>query len=174
MDAATNPASIDRHMTVSGFVYHEGRTALYWHRKLQMWLPAGGHIELNEDPYEAAVREVREEFSVEVELLAPRDVVQFEGGPRQIEAPYTILECWVTPEHCHVDHVYFFRLVSGYPGISEDPDSPIHWLGVEDLERGYASHDGRDVPLEPDVLALSLETIRQGERLAMTAAPQQR
>jgi len=174
MDVPANPAPIDRHMTVSSFVYHEGKTALYWHRKLQMWLPAGGHIEPGEDPYEAAVREVREEFGLDVELLAPRDLVRFEGGPRQIEPPYTILDCWVTPDHCHIDHVYLFRLVRGYPGVSEDPESPIQWLGVEDLERGYASHGGREVPFEPDVLALSLETVRQGGRLALTAAPQQR
>jgi 8-oxo-dGTP pyrophosphatase MutT (NUDIX family) len=160
-------------MTVSGFVYHDGRVALHWHQKLQMWLPAGGHIEAGEDSYEAAVREVREEFGVEVELLTPRDRVQFDDGPRQIEPPYTILECWVSPDHCHVDHVYLFRLVSGFPGVAEDPRSPIHWLSAEDISLGFATTDGRDMPFAPDVLALSLETIRQGDRLAVTAAARQ-
>jgi 8-oxo-dGTP pyrophosphatase MutT (NUDIX family) len=175
MSADPSTPAIDRHMTVSGFVYHDGRVALHWHQKLQMWLPAGGHIEFGEDPYEAAIREVREEFGVEVDLLAPLVRVQYEGGPRQIEPPYTILECWVSPEHCHVDHVYLFQLVSGYPGVAEDPASPIHWLNAADLSLGSAANDGQDVPFEPDVLALSLETIRLGERLALTAAaPQER
>ncbi|MGE0686233.1 MAG: NUDIX domain-containing protein [Dehalococcoidia bacterium] len=174
MSTEEQAPAIDRHMTVSGFVYHEGRVALHWHRKLQMWLPAGGHIEPGEDPLEAAVREVNEEFAVEVELLAPSARVQFDGGPRQIEPPYTILECWVSPDHCHVDNVYFFRLVSGYPGVSHDADYQIHWLDAEAITRGYAAIEGREVPFAPDVLALSLETIRQGDRLALTAAPQQR
>ena len=114
------------------------------------------------DP-QAAVREVREEFGLEVELLAPRDLVRFEGGPRQIEPPYTILDCWVAPDHCHVDHVYLFRLVGGYPGVSEDPESPIHWLGVEDIERGYATLDGREVPYAPVVVEME-----EGVRLLST------
>jgi 8-oxo-dGTP pyrophosphatase MutT (NUDIX family) len=175
MTAQRQNTSIDRHMTVSGFVYHEGRVALHWHQMLQMWLPAGGHIELGEDSYEAAIREVREEFGVEVEPLATPDRVQFEGGPRQIEPPYTILECWVAEDHCHVDHVYFFRLVSGYPGVPENPASPIYWLTADEIQRGSALTDGRDEAFAPDVLALSLETIRIGEQLALTtAAPQQR
>lgn len=159
-------------MTVSGFVYHEGRVALHWHRKLGMWLPAGGHIEPGEDPYEAAVREVEEEFAVQVEVLSPAARVQFEGGPRQIEPPYTILNCWPAPDHCHIDHVYLFRLVSGYPGRSHDPSFPIIWLDEAQLRRGYATVDGRDEPFAPDVLALALETIRLAAPLpAAVAAP---
>jgi len=157
---------VDRHMTVSGFVAHQGKVALHWHRKLQMWLPAGGHIEDGEDPFEAAVREVEEEFGVEVEVMSQGSRVQYEGGPRQIEPPYTILDCWPAPDHCHVDHVYLFRLVSGYPGVAEDPDSPIVWMDAETLMRGSATVDGRDEPFAPDVLALALETLRQADRLA--------
>ena len=65
---------MERHLTVSGFVVHEGRVALHWHRKIGAWLPAGGHIEPGEDPVEAALREVREEFALEAAVLslAPR------------------------------------------------------------------------------------------------------
>jgi 8-oxo-dGTP pyrophosphatase MutT (NUDIX family) len=165
---------VDRHMTVSGFVAHEGKVALHWHRKLQMWLPAGGHIEDGEDPFEAAVREVEEEFAVEVEVMSQAPRVQFEGGPRQIEPPYTILDCWPAPDHCHVDHVYLFRLTGGYPGRSHDPDFPIVWLDAEQLSAGFARVDGRDEAFAPDVLALAQETIRQAECLAEAAAPRAR
>ena len=161
---------MERHMTVSGFVAHEGRVALHWHRKIGMWLPAGGHIEAGEDPLEAAMREVREEFAVEVEVMPITGRVQYQGGPRQIEPPYTILDCWPEPEHCHVDHVYLFRLISGYPGLSHDPDYPILWLNAEELSSGSATVHGQDVPFAPDVLALGLETIRQAERLATATA----
>jgi hypothetical protein len=33
--------------TVSIFVVHEGRILLVHHRKLNQWLPLGGHIELD-------------------------------------------------------------------------------------------------------------------------------
>ena len=161
---------MERHLTVSGFVVHEGRVALHWHRKLGIWLPAGGHIEPNEDPVEAVLREVREEFAVEAEVLPLGGRVDYEDGPKRLEPPYTLLECWIAPDHCHIDNVYFCRLVSGYPGRSHDDESPIIWLSAEELTRGHANRDGADVPFPPDVQALGLEAIRQAARFA-TASP---
>lgn len=158
-------------MTVSGFVAHEGRVALHWHRKIGMWLPAGGHIEPGEDPVEATLREIREEFAVEAEVLPLTQRVEYAGGPAQIEPPYTILNCWPEPDHCHIDHVYLCRLVSGYPGMSHDPEHPILWLTEEELRRGAAAIEGKDVPFAPDVLALALETLRQAERLSPAPPP---
>ena len=47
--------------TVAIFVVQDGRVLLVHHRKLNKWLPLGGHIELDEDPEEAALREAQEE-----------------------------------------------------------------------------------------------------------------
>jgi 8-oxo-dGTP pyrophosphatase MutT (NUDIX family) len=61
-----------RHFTVAVFVVWEGKVLLHLHRKLGMWLPPGGHIERDELPDDAAVREVFEETGVEVELVGER------------------------------------------------------------------------------------------------------
>ena len=152
---------MDRHFTVSGFVVHRGRTALHWHRKLNMWLPAGGHVEANEDPVQAVLREVTEEFAVDAEImrLAP-DVDPAGSGPRRLEPPYTIQNCIIEPGHEHIDFVYFLTLRRGYPGRSYDPESPLIWLSAEDLQTGAASHNGESVPLAPDVQSLGLDAIR--------------
>jgi 8-oxo-dGTP pyrophosphatase MutT (NUDIX family) len=155
---------MDRHLTVSGFVVHEGRTALHWHRKNQMWLPAGGHIEAGEDPVEAVLREIREEYALECEVipLAPR--TPYIDGPAQIEPPYTILNEIIAPDHVHVDFVYFCRVLSGYPGNSHEPGSPIIWFDADQLAAGAASLNDRDVPFVPDVQALGIEAIRLAAR----------
>lgn len=67
-----SPVGIPRHFTVAVFVVHEGRVLLNVHPKLGIWLPPGGHIELNELPDEAAVREVQEETGVQAELVGNR------------------------------------------------------------------------------------------------------
>ena len=154
---------MDRHITVSGFVVHEGRLALHWHRKNQMWLPAGGHIEANEDPVEATLREIREEFALETEVIRLHPRVEYPGGPRQVEPPYTLLECPIAPDHVHVDCVYFCRVLSGYPGVSHDPENPIVWFDAGQLREGGARVNGRVEPFPPDVLALGLEGIRLTE-----------
>jgi 8-oxo-dGTP pyrophosphatase MutT (NUDIX family) len=125
-----------------------------------MWLPAGGHIEAGEDPVQAVLREVTEEFGVEADIVSPAPSVQYEGGPAQVIPPYVILDCWPEPDHGHVDHVYFLRCRSGYPGECHDPDNPIHWLDTEALAQGFAEHAGEPRPFAPDVQALGIEAIR--------------
>jgi 8-oxo-dGTP pyrophosphatase MutT (NUDIX family) len=151
---------MQRHLTVSGFVVHEGKVALHWHRKLGAWLPAGGHIEPGEDPVQAVLREVREEFAIEAEVmpLAPR--VTYGGGPAQLEPPYAVLDCWPEPGHGHIDLVYFLRLLSGYPGISHDSEYPVLWFDTAALRAGAASLNGEAVPFPPDVQSLALEALR--------------
>ena len=68
--------------TVAIFVVQNGRILLIHHRNLDKWLPLGGHIELDEDPETAALREAREESGLEVELLGERAPTT-EPGTRQ-------------------------------------------------------------------------------------------
>ncbi len=63
----TRPA-LTRDFTVAVFVVHRDRVLLHFHQKLQRWLPPGGHIEPNELPDEAALREVMEETGVACRL----------------------------------------------------------------------------------------------------------
>jgi predicted MFS family arabinose efflux permease/8-oxo-dGTP pyrophosphatase MutT (NUDIX family) len=58
--------------TVALFVVQSGRVLVIHHRALNRWLPLGGHIELDEDPEQAALREAREESGLEVELVGER------------------------------------------------------------------------------------------------------
>lgn len=41
---------------------------LLWHKRLQRWLPPGGHIDPNELPEEAAIRECKEETGLDVTI----------------------------------------------------------------------------------------------------------
>ncbi len=161
---------MERHITVSGFVVHEGRVALHWHRKIGAWLPAGGHIEANEDPVQAVLREIEEEFAVQAEVLPLAQRFDYAGGPPQLEPPHAMLDCWAV-DHGHVDLVYYCRLVSGYPGRSYEPDSPIMWLDEAALAVGAIELKSQPVALPPDVQALGIEALRQAARFeAMTAA----
>ena len=160
---------MDRHLTVSGFVVHEGRVALHWHRKIGAWLPAGGHIEPGEDPVEATLREVREEFCVEAEVLSQGPRIDYDGGPGQLEPPFTILVCQLPDDHWHLDMVYFLRLKSGYPGACYDAENPILWVTADELAAGSAEHDGFDTPFPPDVQALGIEAIRLASRVKAAA-----
>lgn len=50
--------------TVDVLIVHEDRVLLRKHDKYKVWLMVGGHIELDEGPEEAALREVQEEVGL--------------------------------------------------------------------------------------------------------------
>ncbi len=72
-----------------------------------MWLPPGGHIEPDELPDDAAVREVAEEAGIDVELVGERGVSV--GKPRQLVRPAGIQLETIRPDHEHIDLIYFAR-----------------------------------------------------------------
>ena len=160
---------MERHLTVSGFVVHDGRVALHWHPKLGFWLPAGGHIEPGEDPVEAVLREVEEEFDLIAEPLSLVERPSYEG-PRQIEPPYAIQNCVIAPDHEHIDLVYFLRHVSGFPGRNYDIDNPIVWADTAMLASGVLYRESEPTELHADVQALGIEAIRLAERVEAAAA----
>lgn len=98
---------VTRDFTVATFVVQRDSVLLLWHRKLQMWLPPGGHIEPNELPDDAAVREVMEEAGVDVVLVGDRGVSV--GRPRALVQPAGIQLEPIRPNHEHIDLIYFAR-----------------------------------------------------------------
>jgi non-canonical purine NTP pyrophosphatase (RdgB/HAM1 family) len=61
------------HYTVAVFVIHEEKLLLLKQDRSSFWLLPGGHIEDNELPHEAAIRELKEETGLDIELLQKPD-----------------------------------------------------------------------------------------------------
>ena len=121
-----------RHFTVAVFVVRDGKVLLHWHRKLGMWLPPGGHIERDELPDEAAVREVREETGVEVELVGERreDV----EDPVQLHRPAGVQLEDIGPGHQHIDLIYF-ACPKGSTSIRDEfTADKVGWYAPEDWD----------------------------------------
>jgi len=101
----TEPGQVLRHFTVAVFVVHAGQVLLHYHRKLGKWLPPGGHVEDNELPDDAAVREVFEETGVRAHLVGARGLPI--DDPRQLVLPAGLQVENIYPGHEHIDLVYF-------------------------------------------------------------------
>src|ERR1043165_9367821 len=92
--------------TVAIFVVHDSKILLIHHRKLDKWLPLGGHIELDEDPEQAALREAKEESGFDVELIGERPPTT-SPGTRALIAP-RFLDIPLHPHHTQQPHPPFF------------------------------------------------------------------
>lgn len=65
------PATPDPHL-VSYFLLidqNEQQLLLVEHKKANLWIPAGGHVELNEHPKETVSREIMEELGIQADFL---------------------------------------------------------------------------------------------------------
>ena len=118
-----------RHFTVAVFVVWEGKVLLHFHRKLRMWLPPGGHIEENELPDDAALREVFEETGVDVELVGERreDI----SDPVQLYRPAGVQLENIGPGHQHIDLIYFARPRGSTEIHADYSEDKVGWYGPE-------------------------------------------
>jgi len=123
--------------TVAIFVVHGRKVLLVHHRRLGKWLPLGGHIELDEDPEQAALREAKEESGLEVELIGDRPPVT-EPGTRALIAPRFLDIHRINPTHEHIGMIYFARpALDVSPGglrLAEEEHHDIRWVTSEALD----------------------------------------
>ena len=119
--------------TVAIFVVADGKVLLIHHRKLDKWLPLGGHIELDEDPEQAALREAREESGLEVELLGERPPTT---GPdtRALIAPRFLDIHRINDTHEHIGMIYWARPKNGSLALAAEEHHDIRWCAAKELE----------------------------------------
>ena len=125
---------VTRDFTVAVFVVHGGRVLLHLHPKLGKWLPPGGHIEPNELPDEAALREVAEESGLAVRLVGARGLPgDYPDQPVQLTVPAGIQLEFIGEDHEHIDLVYF-----AVPDAANGEQPVVHdafaWFSPEELE----------------------------------------
>ncbi|WP_458185531.1 NUDIX hydrolase [Haladaptatus sp. NG-WS-4] len=151
-----------RHFTVSTYVVYDGECLLHEHDRLGMWLPPGGHLDRDELPREAALREVREETGLDVALLEPETSVSADFGRELPPAEHTMLYDVDTFDgdvaHQHVDFVYYGEAPDRTlaPADGETNGDEWRWFTSDQL-RG---HDG----MTEEVVTLGVEAIERVER----------
>ena len=119
--------------TVAIFVVQHEKILLIHHRKLDKWLPLGGHIELDEDPEQAALREAREESGLEVELLGERPPTT-EPGTRALIAPRFLDIHRIHATHEHIGMIYWARPKSGATTLAVEEHHDIRWCASAELD----------------------------------------
>jgi 8-oxo-dGTP pyrophosphatase MutT (NUDIX family) len=119
--------------TVAVFVVHRARVLVIHHRKLGRWLPLGGHIELDEDPEHAALREAREESGLDVELIGRRPPTTG-PGTRALIAPQYLDIHRISDTHEHIGMIYFARPRGGEVTLASEEHHAIRWCTEAELD----------------------------------------
>ncbi len=119
--------------TVAIFVVSKSKILVIHHRNLNKWLPLGGHIELDEDPEQAAIREAKEESGLDVELIGERPPTTG-PGTRALIAPRFLDIHRINPTHEHIGMIYWARPKNGSLTLADAEHHDIRWCSSAELD----------------------------------------
>lgn len=132
----------DRQTTVSGFILSSGdpkKILLVHHRKFNTWLQPGGHVERDEAPYQAVIREVREETGLDVaDQLKPGK--QLDTHAHLQPVPRWVMEQEIAPHggqprHYHVDNQFVFTVLEQSVQRAHAESFGIGWFTLEEVQK---------------------------------------
>jgi 8-oxo-dGTP pyrophosphatase MutT (NUDIX family) len=124
------------------FIVNGDAVLLRMHEKYDLWLPPGGHVELDEDFVEAALREAKEETGLTVTLIGNAVPEVPANSPdikikeeRELLVPRFINRHRVSDTHEHISFAYFGtsknRNIDPAPGEKTDG---FKWFTRAELE----------------------------------------
>jgi len=122
--------------TAEVFIVYNNNVLLRMHDKYKLWLSVGGHIELDEDPNEAVIREAKEEVGLDVELYKDPKVKMINiNRCRELIPPMFMNRNRINENHEHVTLTYFGKSKTDKLILSEEEKSEgCKWFALEDLD----------------------------------------
>ncbi len=125
------------------YIVNDGAVLLRMHEKYDRWFPPGGHVELDEDFAEAALRETLEETGLTVKLLGDEPAI-INDEEREVRVPYFINRHRINEVHEHISFEYFgtseTREVNPAEGEKRDG---FKWFTKEELDDPAYGVDSR-------------------------------
>lgn len=131
-------AGVTRDFVATAVIVSGDRVVLLYHRKLDRWLPPGGHIDSPELPEVAAVREALEESGLDIELVADYEPA---GFAHALARPAGIQLEDIEPGHQHIDFIYFARPIGSVELAGNDESLDIRWFTIPEMRAAGVSDE---------------------------------
>ncbi len=103
----------------------QSQVLLVDHKKAELWLPPGGHVEINENPKDTVKREAKEKLGIETEFIFEKPlfltVTETVGNVTQ----HTDVSLWYAIKWKPEDSLIY----------DKEEFNQIQWLGIEEMQR---------------------------------------
>ena len=126
------------------YIVYKGTVLLRIHDKLNKWLSVGGHIELDEDPNQAAIREILEEVGLNVVLYEEENMQPiFKVNNKSLIPPQYLNRHRITDKHEHIAFIYFAKSESNELKLSDtEITEGCKWFTKKEIVKNdYGIHD---------------------------------
>ncbi len=120
--------------TVEVFIVHNNKVLLRVHDKYHFWLSVGGHIEPEETPDEAALRECKEEVGLNITLYHEKSDAPEDSREKELVRPIAVARHPINETHDHVVFVYFATSETDEVKLEKEDDQ-IKWFTREELDQ---------------------------------------
>lgn len=119
------------HYTTSVFVLKDDKVLMLKQTRSKYWLLPGGHIDDGELPHQAAIREVKEETNLDVEILQVADEKARTEIVTPLPVPFAmrLLPC---RDKKDIDFVFTAKVIGGELKI-DDESKEAKWFTKEEL-----------------------------------------
>lgn len=107
---------MEKHFAATAYIVSkidgQFKVLLHKHKKLNIWIGVGGHIEKDENPEQAVIREVKEETALEIILVNQKKKLFKTKNASELILPFCIQEEKIPKygkeaAHRHIDFIYF-------------------------------------------------------------------
>ena len=117
----------EHHLTASAFVLSSRGIILHRHRRLGIWVQPGGHVDADESPESAALRETLEETGLVARHFDPVELfhVDVHPGPKGHRGP---------PDHMHYDLRFAVLAPPLDPTPPPDESPEVAWFDFGDAQ----------------------------------------
>ena len=118
--------NLDRHITASCLLFNTAKDSilLTHHKKLNSWLPLGGHADGEPDPLIVAIKEAQEEAGID-------EIKVLNSVPIDIDIHH-IPQYQNTPPHLHYDLVFLLQSQNDNFLISEE-SLDLRWVKLDEI-----------------------------------------
>lgn len=126
---------------------NDDKVLLIHHKKLNLWLPVGGHIDKDETPDDALLREIKEEVGLNVEIIGKSPVPLIGNAKKNLALPiHTNVHS--VGDHDHYCLFYVCKLLdTANVEIKKDELLNFHWFTKEELMQERVPLDVRHIAL---------------------------
>jgi len=118
---------LNRTITATVYIVNQEKVLLHMHKKFNTLFPVGGHMEADELPHEAALREAYEESGLNVELYNNEEQLEL-GRVQQLPRPMNLLLENIGHEKENIDFIYFATTNTFELNPSNGESSEFYWL----------------------------------------------